>query len=50
MKNKTLLTAISLALAPNLWAQTEAQVFGNELEISGLDDSQKYQLIKTASH
>ncbi len=44
MNKKTLMTALSLALSPNLWAQTEAQVLANELEISGLDDSQKYQL------
>ncbi len=44
MKTKTLVTALALALTPNLWAQTQANVVANELEISGLDDSQKYHL------
>lgn len=44
MQYKALTTAISLVISPNLWAQTDAHVFANELEISGLDDGQKYQL------
>lgn len=44
MKHKTLIAALSMALSPNLWAQTEAKVSANELEISGMNGQQGYQL------
>lgn len=44
MKNKILLTTLCLSITPNLWAQTEAKILANELELSGLDDKLSYQL------
>lgn len=44
MKHKTLIAALALALSSNLWAQTEAKVLANELEISGLNGQQQYKL------
>ncbi len=44
MKNRNLITALWLAISPNLWAQTEANVLANELEISGMNGIHEYQL------